>query len=166
MKHLNFKLRIAATVAQSLFAVACLVILIDFVPMWQNLSPSTFLQWFADHGKDVGKVMLPLEIMPLMLSLNCYIRSAKQHDPIMKKLFSTCICNFVILAMFFLYFLPLNSSFMNQSLHIAEVRQALADWQFFHVIRTIIAFIAAMFSLLSVMPVRQSIVIRQKTAYY
>jgi hypothetical protein len=146
MKQPKLTIETMATAALSLFAAGCLVILFVFIPMWQQSAPAEFLQWFADHGKTVGMVMLPLEMAPLMLTLVSYIRSRGAHGTKPTWLLLANICNGIILVMFFAYFLPVNAAFMNGSMPLGEVEGALKYWQFFHIIRTILSLLAVFFS--------------------
>jgi TRAP-type C4-dicarboxylate transport system permease large subunit len=140
---------VMATTALSLFTAGCLVILFVFVPMWQQLDPAAFLQWFADYGKTVGMVMLPLEMAPLMLSLVSYFRSRNEPNTRNSWLLLTNICNVIILLMFIVYFLPVNGAFIDGSMPLQEVPGALKYWQFFHTIRTAVSLLAVIFSALA-----------------
>ncbi len=136
----------ATTLALAIFTMGCLVILFVFVPMWLESGPREFLQWFTRNGKTIGAFMLPLEIIPLLLSLIAYLRSRRAGKPTSTWLLLSNSCNFIILGMFLMYFLPLNSAFMNGTLPVDQVPQALKEWQLFHVYRTILSLLAVIFS--------------------
>lgn len=140
-KFLGYPLAIAGL---SLFSAACIVILVVFVPMWQNTYPGEFLQWFSDHGKTVGMIMLPLEIAPLVLTLICYLKLRRIKGTGSMALLLANLCNFAILYMFIVYFLPLNASFMDNSIPVKDVSDALKYWESLHTIRTILSLVAVM----------------------
>jgi hypothetical protein len=142
-KHMLYAV---TTLALAIFTMGCLVILFVFVPMWLESGSREFLQWFARHGKTIGAFMLPLELIPLLLSLIAYIRSSKAGKPFTTWLLLTNSCNFLILGMFILYFLPLNSAFMNGTMPVDQVPEALKEWQLFHIYRTILSLLAVIFS--------------------
>lgn len=150
MRQSNFNLYSLNVIALSVFAVACLVILIVFVPMWQQLEPGNFLQWFNEHGKTVGIIMLPLEMIPLILSLRSYLKLRKLPGASGKLMLLSNICNIIILTLFFIYFLPVNAAFMDGSMAAEKVRGSLSLWQFVHIIRTVLAFVATVFAMTTI----------------
>jgi len=139
------KLYAATTTALTLFAIGCLVILFVYVPMWQNSEPAFFINWFAANGKAIGMVMLPLEMAPLMLSLVTLVKFRKLNPQGDTFFLLANTCNFIILVLFLVYFLPANAAFMDKSLPLVEVKEALAEWEVYHVIRTALALLSAFF---------------------
>ena len=131
--------------ALALFALGCLVILFVFVPKWQQQPPVEFLQWFAQNGKTIGVIMLPLEMIPLVLSVAALIKSRAVRRTMGPWLLVN-LCNVAILALFVFYFLPVNRAFMAGSMPLLEVPAALREWQHFHSIRTVLAGLAVLFS--------------------
>jgi hypothetical protein len=131
--------------ALALFTLGCLVILFAFVPRWQQQPPAEFIQWFGQHGKTIGAVMLPLEMIPFVLSLRALVKSRAARNTTGPWV-CVNLCNAAILALFVFYFLPVNGAFMNGAMPLPEVPEALHDWQRFHVIRTILSALAVLFS--------------------
>ena len=156
MNPSNRKFYAVTASALTLFTLGCMVILFFFVPKWQQQHPAEFLQWFAQNSKIVGAIMLPLEMIPLVLSVAALIKSRAARNTT-KPWLLVNLCNVAILAMFVFYFLPVNRAFMEGSMSLLEVPQALKDWQHFHSIRTVLSLLSVLFSSLSL-----STLLRQK----
>lgn len=159
MKQSNFNLYTVTAIALSVFAGGCLVVLLGFVPMWKQLQPAEFLQWFSENGKTIGVIMLPLEMIPFTLSVRSYLKLRKTQGSSRTMLLLANICNMIILAMFFMYFLPVNASFLDGSMPFEKVSEALNNWQYFHLNRTILSILAAIFGILAIAPAKQKVVL-------
>jgi hypothetical protein len=125
-----------------LFAGGCITILFILVPFWFTLPAQNLMQWFTDFGPIVGITMLPMEIAPLVLSLIAYFKTRK-HDRESKSLWIIInLSNILILLSFFAYFLPVNLSFVQQSLPERDVPAELKRWELIHVARTILSVLS------------------------
>lgn len=149
MKQSKLLVHQLATIALSMFSAGCLIILVVFVPAWQESDPAKFLDWFSDHGKTIGMIMLPLEIAPLMLTLISYVKFRTPDGGKRIVLLLANICNFTVLYMFIVHFLPINASFMDNSMPLEKVPAALKQWEFLHTLRTILSLLAVIFSILA-----------------
>ena len=126
----------------SVFAGGCLTILFIIVPFWYTLSPTGLMDWFAAFGPRVGITMLPMEIIPLVLSVGCWFRSKKEGaNP--KEWMVVSISNLLMLLSFFVYFLPVNFSFVSHKLNASEVGPELVRWEIMHIGRTILSILSA-----------------------
>ncbi|GEM_PF-681467 len=145
-KYQSVKLFTLAT--QALFTGGCLVILIVLVPFWQESNATDFLRWFSKNAPNIAKIMLPLEIVPLLLAmLNVYLVN-KKKQPNRLWWWLNLLCNISILLMFFWYFMPANSSMASRAIADNQVTGQLINWKIFHFIRTALSAIGILFCVL------------------
>jgi len=124
------------------FAGGCITVLFIIVPFWHSLSPTEVMDWFAAFGPTVGATMLPMEIVPLVLSTVCWFRARKEQSQTGAWTI-VCISNALMILSFFVYFLPVNLSFLNHSISAEDVGPELERWELIHAARTILAVLSA-----------------------
>ncbi len=125
-----------------LFAGGCITILFIIIPFWLRLPPENLMQWFTDYGARVGITMLPMEIAPLLLCLAAYFKVKKIHPESKRMWLIVNISNALVLAGFFIYFLPVNISFVTHSISSNEVNAELKRWELMHIARTILSVLS------------------------
>jgi hypothetical protein len=128
----------------SLFAGGSIIILFILVPFWQSLSPEAVTEWFKNFGSVTGFTMMPMEIVPLLLSAYCWLRAKKLNEEGKNAWLLVNICNLIILAMFFLYFLPVNLLFINKTIDPALIAGELVKWKIIHAGRTLLTLLSAL----------------------
>ncbi|RXM53491.1 MULTISPECIES: anthrone oxygenase family protein [unclassified Chryseobacterium] len=138
-------LPILSLITHSLFVGGCSVILFVLVPFWQKITAEEFLVWFSSNSKSVGLTMLPLEAIPLLISISTYIIAYKQKLNTKNLWFYNLLCNVVILIMFFLYFMPANTAMASKTIPIEHVAQELKRWELLHILRTLLAILSILF---------------------
>lgn len=126
-----------------LFAGGCITIMFIIVPFWFTLAPENLMQWFTDFGARTGITMLPMQIIPLILSVVAFFRAKKDHPESKKMWVVVNLSNFLILVSFFAYFLPVNISFAEHSVAAGDVNSRLEQWQLMHIARTVLSVISA-----------------------
>jgi len=129
----------------ALFTGGCVTILFIVVPFWYTLSPTEFMDWFTAFGPRIGITMLPMEVIPLVLSMICFFHAQKNGFPT-KGWIVVCAANILMMLSFFIYFLPVNLSFLNHTINVNEVGEELARWEAIHTGRTILAVVSTGFA--------------------
>ncbi|UKB78108.1 DUF1772 domain-containing protein [Chryseobacterium sp. MEBOG07] len=138
-------LPLLSLITHSLFVGGCTVILFVLVPFWQKIAAEDFLTWFSFNSKSVGLTMLPLEAVPLIISISTYIIAYKQRLTTRNIWLANLICNVIILIMFFAYFMPANAAMASKNIPIEHVAGELKRWEIIHSLRTFLAILAILF---------------------
>lgn len=119
-----------------LFAGGCITVMFILLPFWHSLSSSELMQWFHNYGPTIAATMLPMQIIPFLLSIYIYF-SLRKNTGISKTLWLwVSISNTIILIMLLAYFLPINIELVNQSMNPANVPSELNRWETIHAART------------------------------
>jgi len=127
------------------FAGGCITILFVLLPFWASLPPQELMHWFRDFGQVTGITMLPMEIIPLVLCLVIFFRGRNEENRtawIMVNVF-----NILILLSFFVYFLPVNLSFVRHTIPESAVPSELERWKLVHSGRTILSVLSMVFAI-------------------
>jgi len=132
----------------ALFAGGSITVLFILVPIWQSLAPEEVLAWFANFGARVGITMVPMQVIPLILSLYAYYISIGITR---LRWLVTNISNGIILVMLPIYFLPVNFSFVNGTMSLDEVSSELVTWEIIHIIRTFLTIISVIFAVMALL---------------
>jgi hypothetical protein len=132
----NFSLYIWTIALLGLFAGGAIVVLFILVPFWQELSPDGVMVYFQDYGTRIGFTMLPMEMIPFILSVICYFTSRKANDAGKNVWLCIIISNVIILAMLVVYFIPVNLSFIHKAILPENVADEMVKWKVIHAART------------------------------
>jgi hypothetical protein len=132
----------------ALFAGGSITVLFILVPIWQSLAPEEVLAWFANFGARVGITMVPMQVIPLVLSIYAWYISA---DTVRLLWLMTNVSNGIILLMLLIYFLPVNFSFVNGTISLEDVSSELVTWEIIHVIRTFLTIISVVFAVMALL---------------
>ncbi|SHG70821.1 anthrone oxygenase family protein [Chryseobacterium sp. OV279] len=153
----NQLLKLISLAVQSLFTGGCLVILFVLVPFWQKSNPEDFLLWFSINSPNIAKIMLPLEVIPLILSVLTFYLVNKQKDETRKWWLLNLAANVIILLLFFIYFMPANSSMSSGTIMKNQVKSELMKWEMIHLMRTVLTGISTIFCIvgLQYLPVKK-----------
>lgn len=119
-----------------LFAGGCIAVLCILIPFWHSLSPSELMLWFHNYGPTVAVTMLPMQIIPLLLSIYIYFLLRKTSGSAKNMWLWVNTSNVVVLIMLLVYFVPVNIELVNQTMNPAIVPSELARWEAIHVART------------------------------
>ena len=141
MKHVPLYISTIALLA--LFAGSSITIWFIVLPFWHSLPPTELMQWFHDFGPRVGITMLPMEIIPLLLTVAAYRYARKSGADGSRLWLWTTFSNITILIML-AYFLPVNFQFVNQTMDPRDVPAELLRWELLHIVRTILSVISTL----------------------
>lgn len=103
--------------------------------------------WFKHVGKLIGMVMVPLEIIPLILSAVLFLKLRKENSKASHMwLWVNCL-NVAVLLSFFIYFLPVNVQFIDGIMPASEIPAELDRWQMVHALRTLAIVLSVVISI-------------------
>lgn len=132
-----------------LFAGGSIIIWFIVLPFWQSLSADELMQWFNNYGPRIGITMLPMQIIPLVLSIWAY-NLVRKKDIEGKSLWLWVnISNLIMLIMFLAYYLPVNLQFVNQTMNPKDVSSELVRWEIIHIARTLLAISSTVLAIIA-----------------
>ncbi|WLD23531.1 DUF1772 domain-containing protein [Flavobacterium dauae] len=159
----NTSVYISTIALLGLFAGGSITILFIIVPFWHSLTPNELMLWFNHYGARVGITMLPMQIIPFILSIYAYISVRKRNEDGKGLWLWVNVSNIIILIMLLAYFLPINFQFVNQTMNPNEVPSELIRWEIIHIARTILTVLSAILAIIAYFKlVRNSIYINMK----
>lgn len=132
-----------------LFAGSSITILFIVIPFWHSLTPNELMLWFSHYGARVGVTMLPMEIVPLILSIFAYIAVKKRNEEGKGLWLWVNVSNIVVLMMLLVYFLPINFQFVTQTMDPNDVPKELIRWEIIHIARTILTVLSTVLAILA-----------------
>jgi hypothetical protein len=135
MKH--FLLKLWTIVFLSLFAGAAIFVLFVMVPAWKYMDPEEVMNWFKNLGSTIGLVMMPMEIIPLILSGVLFMKLRRENSRASHMWMWVNCLNVAVLISFFVYFLPVNMQFINGTMAAQAIPAELDTWKMVHALRTI-----------------------------
>jgi Domain of unknown function (DUF1772) len=124
---------------------AMLVIGVSLVSFWKSLSPSDFQAWFATHSHLLGRLMIPLGIGGLAVSVAAVI--AGWRSSARGWLLIAAVSAMGVMVTYPLFFATANETFVRGGLADAAVRSLLDRWAAWHWLRTglgAVGFVAAL----------------------
>lgn len=146
----NQLLKLISLTTHALFTGGCFLILFVLVPFWQQSSAENFLSWFSVNSSNIAITMLPLEVIPLLLSVITYSITFKNKDNSRKWWFFNLLSNIAILLLFFVYFMPANSSMHSGTIAIENVANELVKWEKYHIVRTFLTILSILFCIVGI----------------
>ncbi|HET6991408.1 MAG TPA: hypothetical protein VFJ43_08800 [Bacteroidia bacterium] len=132
----NFSLQLWTIALLGLFSGGAIVILLILVPSWQTMQPDAFMDWVGNFGSRLGFTMVPMEMIPFLLSIICFFVARKNNQAGKNLWLAIIISNVIILAMLFVYFIPVNLSFIHKTFPSENVADELMKWKMIHAART------------------------------
>lgn len=145
----NTSVYISTIALLGFFAGGNIIIWFIILPFWQSLPASELMQWFNNYGPRVGITMLPMQIIPLILSIWAY-NLVRKRDIEGKGLWLWVnVSNVIILIMFLAYYLPVNLQFVNQTMNPNDVPSELVRWEIIHIARTILAVLSTVLAIIA-----------------
>lgn len=146
----NISLYLWTTALLALFAGGAIFILFILIPYWQTLQSIELIHFFQDFGGRVAAVMLLMEVFSLVLSVFAFTAARKNNETEKKLWLVVNISNALILLTLFLYFIPVNLSFINGTISRDAVPAELVRWKIVHGIRTALTMLSAAVAILAV----------------
>jgi hypothetical protein len=124
---------------------AMLLIGVSLVSFWKSLSPGDFQVWFATHSHLIGRLMIPLGIGGLAVSVAAVI--AGRRSSARGWLLVAAVSAMGVMVTYPLFFATANDTFVRGGLADAAVRSLLDRWAAWHWLRTglgAVGFVAAL----------------------
>jgi len=124
---------------------AMLVIGVSLVSFWKSLSPGDFQVWFATHSHLIGRLMIPLGIGGLAVSVAAVI--AGWRSSARGWLLIASVSAMGVMVTYPVFFATANETFVRGGLADAAARSLLDRWAAWHWLRTglgAVGFVAAL----------------------
>jgi hypothetical protein len=124
---------------------AMLVIGVSLVSFWKSLSPGDFQVWFATHSHLIGRLMIPLGIGGLAVSVAAVI--AGWRSSARGWLLIAAVSAMGVMVTYPLFFATANETFVRGGLADTAARSLLDRWAAWHWLRTglgAVGFVAAL----------------------
>lgn len=161
----NTSVYLSTIALMGLFAGSGITILFIIVPFWHSLSSHELMQWFSNYGPRVGITMLPMQIIPLILSIWAYKLARKRNEEGKDLWLWVNVSNSMMLMMFLVYYLPVNLQFVNQTMHPSDVPSELVRWEIIHIVRVILSVLSTVLAIIAYFKlVRNLIYIKMETS--
>ena len=138
-------LRMLSCLLLGLLTGAMLVIGVSLVSFWKSLSPGDFQVWFATHSHLIGRLMIPLGIGGLAVSVTAVI--AGWRSSVRGWLLIATASTLGVMVTYPLFFASANDTFVRGGLADAAARSLLDRWAAWHWLRTglgAVGFVAAL----------------------
>ena len=137
VKHvLVSALLILACLVLGLLSGGMLVIGVSLVGFWKSLSPSDFQAWFASHSHLIGRLMLPLGVAGVAVTLAAVIACWRGPATRRRWLVIAAFSVVGVMLTYPIFFAATNEAFERGGLTDAAVRALLDRWATWHWFRT------------------------------
>lgn len=124
-----------------------LVIGVSLVSFWKSLSATDFQAWFASHSHLIGRLMIPLGVGGVAVTVAAVIAYWRGSVIRRRWLLTSAISAVAVMITYPLFFAATNEAFVRGGLSDSAVRSLLDQWVVWHWIRTglgALGFIAAL----------------------
>jgi hypothetical protein len=142
-----FTLMILACVVLGLLAGGMLVIGVSFVSFWKSLSPADFQAWFASHSHLVGRLMIPLGVGSIGVTVAAVVTCWGGSTTGRRWLLIAAVSAIGVMVTYPLFFAAANEALVRGGLSDSAARSLLDRWASWHWIRTglgAFSFVAAL----------------------
>jgi hypothetical protein len=146
MNNLARILNLLSVVSLSLFSGAFLFIAFVVVRFWQAVEPDVFLSWMSDHFFRFPALMVPLNMISLLLAIAAFGTAWKSLPQSRLPLGLSLVCIFMCTITFPFYFAGANAEFLNRTLALPQIADAIHTWATWHWLRTGLAISALAFA--------------------
>jgi hypothetical protein len=119
-----------------LLAGGMLVIGVALVSFWQSLAPSDFQAWFAAHAHLVGRLMIPLGVGAIVVTVAAVVACWRGAGTARRWLLIAAVAAIGVMATYPFFFAATNEAFARGDLSDAAARSLLDRWATWHWIRT------------------------------
>ena len=146
-----------SVVASTLIVLTCLVLgwldggmlVIDvaLVSVWKSLSPGDFQAWFASQSLLVGRLMIPLGVGGIAVTVAAVVACWRGSATGRRWLLIAAVSAMGVMVTYPLFFASTNEAFARGGLSDAAARSLLDRWATWHWIRTglgALGFVAAL----------------------
>jgi len=146
MRHMERDVGGRSIVASTLMLLMCLmlgwldggmlVIGVALVSFWKSLSPSEFQAWFASHAHLVGRLMIPLGVGGIAVTVAAVVACWRGSVTGRRWLLIAAVAAMGVMVTYPLFFEATNEAFMRGGLSDAAARSLLDRWVTWHWMRT------------------------------
>jgi len=119
-----------------LLAGGMLVIGVSLVAFWKSLPPSDFQAWFASHSHLIGRLMIPLGVASVAVTVAAVIASWRGPATCRRWLLIAAISAVGVMVTYPIFFAAANEAFERGGLSDSAVRTLLDRWATWHWFRT------------------------------
>jgi hypothetical protein len=130
-----------------LLAGGMLVIGVSLVSFWKSLSPSDFQAWFASHSHLIGRLMIPLGVGSIAVTVAAVVACWRRSATSRRWLLIAAVSTLGVMVTYPLFFEATNEAFVRGGLSDSAARSLLDRWATWHWIRTglgALGFVAAL----------------------
>src|SRR5262245_21238454 len=113
-----------------------LVIGVALVSFWKSLSPSDFQAWFASYAHLIGRVMIPLGVGGIAITVAAVVACWRRSATARRWLLIAAVSAMAVMVTYPLFFVAANEAFARGGLSDAAARSLLDRWATWHWIRT------------------------------
>jgi hypothetical protein len=129
-------LMILTCLVLGMLAGGMLVIGVSLVSFWKSLSPSDFQAWFASHSHLVGRLMIPLGVGAIAITVAAVVACWRGSTTARRWLLIAAVSALGVMVTYPLFFEAANAAFERGGLSDAAVRPLLDRWATWHWLRT------------------------------
>jgi Domain of unknown function (DUF1772) len=129
-------LMILTCLVLGLLAGGMLVIGISLVSFWKSLSPSDFQAWFASHSHLVGRLMIPLGVGGIAVTVAAVVACWWSSATARRWLLVAAVSAMGVMVTYPLFFEGTNEAFARGDLSDSAARSLLDRWATWHWFRT------------------------------
>jgi MFS family permease len=140
-------LMILTSLVLGLLAGGMLVIGVSLVSFWKSLSPSDFQAWFASYSHLVGRLMIPLGVGGIAMTVAAIVACWRGSATGRRWLVIAAVSTLGVMVTYPLFFQAINDTFVRGGLSDSAARSLLDRWATWHWIRTglgALGFVAAL----------------------
>jgi len=149
MQTVEFVLSLTAVLSTGLMAGALLAEACLLVPYWRALSPADFLAHYRGQAQPLLRFFGPLEVASCALVISAGVAAAYGTRGYTSSWLGAAGALLAILLSFGLYFKKANASFADATIELREVASELTRWARWHWLRTLLAVLAFMLTILA-----------------
>jgi hypothetical protein len=146
MNNLARILNLLSVISLSLFSGAFLFIALVVVGFWQAVAPDIFLDWMSDNFYRFPVLMVPLNMVALLLTIAAFGTAWKSQPSSRIPLGLSVVCIFTCTLTYQIYFAGANAEFLNRSIDLPQIGNAIDTWATWHWLRTGLAIGALVFA--------------------
>ena len=146
MSNIAQILNLLSVVSLSLFSGAFLFIAVVIIGSWQAVEPEVFLSWMSDHFYRFPALMVPLNMIALLLTIASFGTVWKSRPNSRISLGISAVCIFVCTITYPIYFAGANAEFLNRSIELSQIKDAIHTWEIWHWVRTGLSIVALTFA--------------------
>jgi Domain of unknown function (DUF1772) len=146
MNNIAQVLNLLSVISLSVFSGAFLFIAFVVVGFWQAAAPEVFLNWMSDNFYRFPALMVPLNMIALLLTIAAFGTGWKSRPSSRIPSGLSVVCIFACTLTYQIYFAGANAEFLNRSIDLSQIGNAIQTWATWHWVRTGLSIAALIFS--------------------